>query len=114
MSGAFDTTPLRPDAPAMPIHSHEAAHWNEPVPYEPGLTARQHAAIALRVPDSGTDWLDAMIRTSLRNEFAAQALEGLCAHMVGANTQGHEDRAQANARVAYKYADAMLAARMRA
>ena len=29
-----------------------------------GLTARQYAAIQLRVPDSGEDWLDRMIRTS--------------------------------------------------
>jgi len=34
---------------------------------EPGMTLRQYAAIKLKVPDSGTDWLDDMIRKS--NEF---------------------------------------------
>lgn len=38
--------------------------------YSFGLTARQYAAIALRVPDSGTDWLDAMIVRSRRQERA--------------------------------------------
>jgi len=32
-----------------------------------GLKAKEYAAIHLRVPDSGTDWLDAMIRRSNRN-----------------------------------------------
>lgn len=42
-----------------------------------GLTAREHAAIALRVPDSGNDWLDAMIRTAQRNDLAKAAMQGL-------------------------------------
>jgi hypothetical protein len=29
-----------------------------------GMTLRQYAAIKLKVPDSGTDWLDDMIRKS--------------------------------------------------
>lgn len=41
---------------------------------ELGLTARQYAAIKLRVPDSGDEWLDAMIRESLRDEFAGKVL----------------------------------------
>lgn len=44
-----------------------------------GFTAREHAAIQLRVPDSGTDWLDAMIRQSLRQEFAGKAMQGTLA-----------------------------------
>jgi hypothetical protein len=32
-----------------------------------GMTLREYAAIKLKVPDSGTDWLDDMIRKS--NEF---------------------------------------------
>ena len=40
----------------------------------PGMTLRQYAAIKLRVPDSGTDWLDAMITASVRNELAAAAI----------------------------------------
>lgn len=48
-----------------------------PTAYWPGYTAREHAAIQLRVPNSGTDWLDAMIRQSLRVEFAKAAMPAL-------------------------------------
>ena len=41
-----------------------------------GMTLRQYAAIKLKVPSSGTDWLDEMIRESQRNEIAASALKG--------------------------------------
>lgn len=34
-----------------------------------GMTLRQYAAIKLRVPNSGTDWLDEMIMQSLRDEM---------------------------------------------
>ncbi|MDP2263254.1 MAG: hypothetical protein Q8K24_08860 [Hydrogenophaga sp.] len=40
-----------------------------------GLTLRAYAAIKLRVPDSGAEWLDEMIRKSLRDEFAAKAMQ---------------------------------------
>jgi hypothetical protein len=40
-----------------------------------GMTLRQYAAIKLCVPDSGTDWLDDMIRKSNRDYFAAAATE---------------------------------------
>ena len=43
---------------------------------EEGMTLRQYAAIKLRVPNSGTKWLDDMIRTSLLNDFAAKAMQG--------------------------------------
>ena len=41
-----------------------------------GMTMRQYAAIKLRVPDSGTDWLDEMISKSLRDDFAARVMQG--------------------------------------
>lgn len=44
-------------------------------PKQSGMTLRQYAAIKLRVPNSGTDWLDEMIRTSLRDELAAKAVQ---------------------------------------
>lgn len=60
-----------------------STHTNEndpafPGPYkaEPGLTAREHAAIHLRVPMSGNPWLDAMI-TEARRWDAAQATLGI-------------------------------------
>ena len=38
------------------------------------MTLRQYAAIKLKVPDSGDDWLDAMIEESLRDDFAVKAM----------------------------------------
>jgi hypothetical protein len=73
--------------------------------WEPGVTLRQYAAIKLRVPESGTDWLDDMIRKSNRDIFAAAALQGNIAHP---EVTGNRDDI---ARDAYKYADAMLKAR---
>lgn len=69
------------------------------------MTIRQYAAIKLRVPDSGTDWLDEMIRKSNRDYFAAAALQGSIA-CVGSGGDWNDF-----AKDAYKYADAMLKAR---
>lgn len=70
-----------------------------------GMTLRQYAAIKLRVPNSGADWLDEMIRTSLRDDLAAKAMQGICAHH---DTWGLR---AVIATKAYVIADAMLAAR---
>lgn len=43
-----------------------------------GMTLRTYAAIKLRQPDSGIDWLDAMIRKARRDELAKAALTGIC------------------------------------
>lgn len=69
-----------------------SAHTKEndpafPGPYKVvyGLTAREHAAIHLRVPMSGNPWLDAMI-TEARRWDAAQAVAAACmtqAHGLG-------------------------------
>lgn len=40
------------------------------MPIKHGMTLRQYAAIKLKVPDSGEDWLDDMILASLRDDFA--------------------------------------------
>lgn len=48
---------------------------------------------------------------SLRDYFAAKALQGLCAHISGPIGVGRETPVQAHARAAYEYADAMLKAR---
>lgn len=45
-----------------------------------GFSQRQRAAIDLRWPDSGTPWIDSMIRKSLRAEFAKAAMQGMVAH----------------------------------
>lgn len=70
-----------------------------------GMTLREYAAIKLRVPDSGTDWLDEMIRKSVRDEFAAKAMQSL---LVADGTVDFDFRAKE----AYEMADAMLRARV--
>ena len=69
-----------------------------------GMTLRQYAAIKLKVPDSGTDWLDNMITKSLKNDFAAKAMQGLL-------TSTNCSDAAIIIKDAYKIADAMLKAR---
>lgn len=56
------------DHPIHPIENSSMDYW--------GLTAREHAAIQLRVPDSGTEWLDAMIRQSLRQDQREHVMTG--------------------------------------
>ena len=77
---------------------------------EGGMTLREYAAIKLKVPDSGTDWLDDMIRQSIRDDFAAKAMQGIFASNA---EHDHEDEHifDAVAEAAYKQADAMLKAR---
>lgn len=110
MSSAFEPTPLRPDAPAIPeLKKLSRDHINNfDAVSVGGLTARQHAAITLCVPDSGVSWLDAMIDQRRRDEFAAKAL----AAVVGAimPTECHRWIAADFSREAYEIADAMIAA----
>lgn len=70
--------------------------------YGPGLTAREYAAIRLKVPDSGESWLDAMIVKSRRDDLAAKAMVVLFPHHVGA--------IPGLAKNAYMVANAMLEA----
>ena len=63
-----------PAFPAAKIISGD--NYNPPTKvYHSGMTLRQYAAIKLKVPDSGDDWLDDMIRKSLRDDFAAKAMQ---------------------------------------
>lgn len=71
-----------------------------------GMSLRQYAAIKLRVPNSGTGWLDDMIREAKRDELAAQAMQGIIASC----SEGWVKSPDA-ARWAYEYADEALAAR---
>lgn len=66
-----------------------------------GMTVREHAAITLRVPDSGDEQLDAMIRQANRREAAVAAMQGLL-------TAGHGEEVEI-ACDAVRYADALLA-----
>lgn len=103
---AFDPTPLRPDAPAMPVHGgwYETDDPRNQI-LGGGLTARQHAAIALCVPDSGCDWLDAMIERRRRDEFIRAvmvSIDNVCDWPQVPNAIAAE--------AAVQLADAMLAA----
>ena len=82
--------------PAFPVNSDNYAS-----PNSTGMTLRQYAAIKLKVPDSGTDWLDNMIRQSMREDFAAKAM---LRTSVGSSYEQL-------AKTAYEIADAMLKAR---
>jgi hypothetical protein len=75
------------------------------LPYHTGMTLRQYAAIHLRVPKSGTRWLDEMIFASLTDEFAKAALQGMTADPECALTPGDM------AKWSYEYADEMKAER---
>ena len=46
---------------------------------EDGMSLREYAAIKLKVPDSGIDWLDEMIIKSKRDDIAEKAMQGIIA-----------------------------------
>lgn len=71
-----------------------------------GMTLRQYAAIHLRVPSSGTDWLDAMILEAKRDEVAAKAMESMMTQWAT-----HPQVSREYAINAYEQADAMLKVR---
>lgn len=83
--------------------------WSGPLVSVEGLesyehmTLRTYAAIKLRVPESGIEWLDDMIRKAKRDELAGQALAGLCSQSPLPDTETEA------AKIAYLAADAMMA-----
>jgi hypothetical protein len=94
---------IKTKGPAFPMGYHpegnNADHF--------GMTLRQYAAIKLCVPDSGTDWLDDMIRKSNRDHFAAAALQPLVTSAIELD----HVKWDATAQHAYLIADALLKAR---
>jgi hypothetical protein len=95
--------------PAFPFHPYKYSD-GDLNPGSDGMTLRQYAAIHLKVPNSGTDWLDDMIRQSLKNEFAAKAMQGMLADPT---VRSIKDKASIYACSAYAMADAMLEARQK-
>ena len=88
-------------------------HGNHAQGGDPGMSLRQYAAIHLRVPDSGVEWLDEMIRKAKRDEFAGMALQGMWAStrrddFLVARAAG-QSMTSLMAKSAYEQADAMLA-----
>lgn len=79
-----------------------------------GMSLRAYAAIKLRVPDSGLDWLDDMIRQLQRDAFAGQALPAIirqCAGDLAVMNPRQLSLPEYFAQQAYDCADAMLAER---
>lgn len=69
---------IEKDLPAFPRpFSADDVDPDISYPAHAGMTLRQYAAITLKVPNSGTDWLDDMIFESLRSEIAIKALQGV-------------------------------------
>lgn len=60
---------------AFPLYDHRGD--GQQFLAEIGMTLRQYAAIHLRVPNSGTDWLDDMITESRVMDAAERAMQGL-------------------------------------
>lgn len=104
MTSDIDT---RPAFPQLDINACERdGHGDLIEPFTTaagGLTVREHAAIQLRIPDSGDPALDAMIKAAVRRDLAAQAMQGILA---GRYT--YSDR-ESQARGAIGQADALLA-----
>lgn len=76
-----------------------------------GLTKREHAAILLRVPESGDPDLDAMIRTAQRRDLAAMAMQGMiAAGWDSGDVRAYEGWRDEMGREAARYADAILSA----
>ena len=70
------------DMPAMPVSTNDTSwgHQDSPNTWQhPGLTKREHACIALRVPETGDPEIDALIRTAQKRDVAAMAMQGILA-----------------------------------
>jgi hypothetical protein len=77
-------------------------------PAHVGMTLRKYAAIKLKVPNSGNEELDAMIRESLRNDFAAKAMPWVAEDLPAMDGCFYTKVAI----ISYKLADAMLRERL--
>lgn len=108
MSGINHSGPAFP-CEVSPDRIHENAHQcSHHTMLQYGMTLRQYAAIKLCVPNSGTDWLDEMIRESLRDRAAEKAMTSFLSTLV---EFPDENWREAIARDAYLMADALLKAK---
>ena len=81
--------------------------------YKPqwGMSLRAYAAIKLKQPDSGIDWLDEMILKSKRDEVAAKAMQGLLSNFDSSKDIILNGKTVSVAQLSYMYSDSMLKAR---
>ena len=94
--------------PAFPVPGLSNLPNGDYIHPECGMSLRQYAAIKLRVPNSGTEWLDEMIRTSLRDELRGKAIQ---AYFTDPNVGFGRDAIEAGAQAACRISAAVLAAR---
>lgn len=73
--------------------------------FDRGISLRAYAAIKLRVPDSGIEWLDDMIIRSMRNQFAAMVAQGIHASCSDSESYPDPDRVSEEA---YRNAASLL------
>jgi len=72
-----DGGPAFPAPPHFTVDSNDALKpmGEEHGYFRPGgMSLREYAAIRLRIPESGEDWLDEMIRKAMRDEFAGMVV----------------------------------------
>ena len=95
---------IDPNAPALPVGIPDGMSFKDYFEYGySGMTLRQYAAIHLKVPNSGDEWLDEMIAASVRNDLAAKAMQSI---LLDDGTIRFEQRA----RESYEMADEMVKA----
>ena len=75
-----------------------------------GMSLRVYAAIKLKQPDTGIDWLDEMILKSKRDEVAAKAMQGLVIQWGEVSCEGYDSKIEIIPKRAYEMADSMLKA----
>lgn len=108
-----------PAFPNVPTDTQNIGSWDM------GMTLRQYACIHLRVPETGEEWLDDIIRKAQKDDFAAKADLGkaefsdlgVAEWLMGrkmptddvAETIGWQ--AELTAKLRYMMADAMIKAR---
>jgi len=64
--------------PAFPVtFRHERIDGSVTMQEWEGMRLQEYAAIHLKVPESGTPWLDEMIQKARRDEFAKAAMNGI-------------------------------------
>lgn len=98
--------------PAFPNKGREGDYKDQN-----GMTLQQYAAIHLKVPNSGEEWLDEIIREARRLDYVGMALQSLLSAegavmLLGKNPTAKlfndQTAAKAYASGAYKLADALM------
>lgn len=77
--------------------------------FDAGMTKREHAAIALRIPNSGDEHIDAMIRQANRRDAAVAAMQGQLAAQGTEVGEWSELAFPELARISVALADTLLA-----